>query len=326
MTRRAGGKVLWALTAWIAVTSAAEPGESMLPRAVMEVTPLKGSVGDALEVEIEIVTPQDFVVERPELGPSGALTFKARSWEGPLESAGALRWSWKGTVAAFETGELELPAVPIRVSGPDGEQTLRTEPIGIEIRSVIPEGDSQENLADLKGPAGVPPDYGALKRAALILLALLAVSGGAWWLHRRWAHRLSAVPAPVDPFHRMPPHEWVYKELQRLLERRLPEQGEVDSFYAELSRILKMYLGGRYRLDLMEKTTAEVPDELRGVGTPREAALGAREFLEGADRVKFAAERPTPPQCREAVETIYRIVDATRPAEAVGDAGRGAAA
>ena len=63
-----------------------------------------------------------------------------------------------------------------------------------------------------------------------------------------------------------------------------------------------------------------------GVGTPREAALGAREVLEGADRVKFAADRPTPTECREAVEAIYRIVDATRPAEAVGDADRGAAA
>ena len=326
MTRRAIGSVLWALTAWIVVTSAAEPGESTLPRAVMEVTPLKGNVGDALEVEIEVVTPPGFQVERPELGPLGALTFKARSWEGPLESEGVLRWSWSGTVAAFETGELELPAVSIRVSGPEGEQTLRTEPIGIEIRSLISEGDSEENLADLKGPAGVAPDYGALKRAALILLVLLAVSGVAWWLHRRWAHRLSAVAAPVDPFHRMPPHEWVYKELQHLLERRLAEQGEVDSFYSELSRILKMYLGGRYRVDLMEKTTAEVPDELRGVGTPREAAFGAREVLEGADRVKFAADRPTPAECREAVEAIYRIVDATRPAEAVGDADRGAAA
>jgi hypothetical protein len=326
MTRRAIGAVLWALAAWIVVASASESEEATLPRAVLEVSPLRGTVGDALEARIEVVTPQGFLVERPELGPLGSFTFKARSWEGPLESEGVLRWSWSGTVAAFETGELELPAVTIRVSGPEGERTLRTAPVGIDIRSVIPEGDSEENLADLKGPAGVPPDYGALRRAVLILLILLAISGVAWWLHRRWAHRLSAVAVPSDPFHRMPPHEWVYKELQHLLERRLAEQGEVDPFYSELSRILKMYLGGRYRVDLMEKTTAEVPDELRAVGTPREAALGAREILEGADRVKFAGDRPTPPECREAVEAVYRVVDATRPADAAGDADRGAAA
>jgi hypothetical protein len=86
-----------------------------------------------------------------------------------------------------------------------------------------------------------------------------------------------------------------------------------------------MYLGGRYRVDLMEKTTAEVSDGLRGAGAPREATGGAREILESADRVKFAAERPAPPECREAVEAVYRIVDATRPAEERGDAERGAA-
>jgi hypothetical protein len=326
MTRRTVVALLWTLAAWTVVASATGSGEKTLPRAVVEVAPLEGNVGDPLEVKIEVVTPKGFLVERPELGPQGSLTFRARSWEGPLESEGVLRWIWSGTVAAFETGELELPALPIRVSGPQGEQTLRTEPIGIEIGSVLPAEESEEDLADLKGPASVPPDYAALRRAALILLILLAISGVAWWLHRRWAHRLSAVPAPADPFHRMAPHEWVYKELQHLLELRLAEQGKVDSFYSELSRILKMYLGGRYRVDLMEKTTAEVPDELREVGTPREAARGAREVLEGADRVKFAAERPAPAECREAVEAIYRIVDATRPADAVGDTDRGAAA
>jgi len=326
MARRAAPAVFWALAAWIVVVSAAGPGEATLPRAVLTVSPLEGTVGDALEFSLEVVTPQGYLVERPELGPLGSFTFRPRSWEGPLESEGGLRWSWTGTVAAFETGELELPSVAIHLSGPEGERTLRTEPVTLDIRSVIPEGDSEEGLADLKGPAGVPPDYSALRQAVLILLTLLAISGVAWWLHRRWAHRLTAVAAPADPFHRMPPHEWVYKELQHLLDRRLAEQGQVDSFYSELSRILKMYLGGRYRVDLMEKTTTEVPDELRGVGTPREAALGARELLEGADRVKFAGDRPSPPECREAVEAIYRIVDATRPAEAAGDADRGAAA
>jgi hypothetical protein len=325
MARRALVAVAWALTAGTLSAWASEPEEATLPRAVLEVSPQEGTVGDALEVRLEVVTAQGVRVERPELGPMGALTFKPRSWEGPLEADGALRWIWSGTVAAFETGDLEIPAVTVVVSGPDGKESIRTRPVGVSIRSVIPEGASEDELADLKDPAGIAPDYSALRRAALVLLILLAVSGVAWWLHRRWAHRLAAVPAREDPFHRIPPHEWVYKELQNLLERRLAEQGQVDAFYSELSRILKMYLGGRYRVDLMEKTTAEVSDGLRGAGAPREATGGAREILESADRVKFAAERPAPPECREAVEAVYRIVDATRPAEERGDAERGAA-
>jgi hypothetical protein len=326
MSRRALPVVAWMLAAWIATVPAAEPESTVPgPRAVLEVSPREGTVGDLLEVTLEIVTPTGFVVERPELGPVGSFTFRARSWEGPLESGEELRWVWKGTVAAFETGELELPGAVVHLTGPEGAGTVRSEPVGLEIRSVIAEGEAEAELADLKGPASIPPDYGALRQAAVVLAILVGISVLAWWLHRRWAHRLAAVPAPDDPFHRMPPHEWVYKELQHLLERRLAEQGETDAFFSELSRILKTYLGGRYRVDLMERTTAEVSDDLRGAGAVREAIPPTRALLERADRVKFARERPDPTECREAVEAVYGIVDATRPSTGPTDAERGAA-
>ena len=123
----------------------------------------------------------------------------------------------------------------------------------------------------------------------------------------------------------MPPHVWIYGELQRLLERRLAEGGQVDVFFSELSRILKLYLGGRYRLELMERTTEEVTPALRQAGAPREAVWTAREILELCDRVKFAGEKPDAEACRAAVDEVYRIVDATRPAEAPAGEERGAA-
>jgi hypothetical protein len=328
MRRRALPAAVLLLAAVISTVPASEPEAEAAAtgaRAVMEVSPREGTVGDLLEVTLEVVTPQGFVVDRPQLGPVGSFTFRERTWEGPLESGEELRWIWRGSVAAFETGELELPGAVVQITGPDGAATVRSEPVDLTIRTVIVEGESGEDLADLKSPASIPPDYSALRTAAVVLLALLGVSLVAWWLHRRWAHRLAAVPAPEDPFHRMPPHEWVYKELQHLLERRLAEEGEIDSFFSELSRILKTYLGGRYRVDLMERTTAEVPDDLRGAGAPRESIPPTRTLLERADRVKFAGDRPDPTQCREAVEAVYGIVDVTRPATAVGDAERGAA-
>jgi hypothetical protein len=291
----------------------------------MQVSPLEATVGDPLEVILEVVTPPGFRAQRPELGPLGSFTFRSRSWEGPIESDGTLRWLWTGTVAAFETGEVELPAATIRITGPDGETSVSSEAVALTIRSVIPEEDPGGELAELKGPASIPADYRALRQALAVLAGLLLISALAWWLHRKWAHRLAAVPAPEDPFHRMPPHEWVYRELQRLLDRRLAEQGQIDPFFAELSRILKRYLGGRYRVDLMERTTGEVPADLRQAGAPREASAGARELLERADRVKFAGEQADPTECREAVEAVYRIVDATRPPDAPRGVERGAA-
>jgi hypothetical protein len=90
----------------------------------------------------------------------------------------------------------------------------------------------------------------------------------------------------------------------------------VDLFFEELSRIVKRYLGGRYRVDLMERTTEEVPASLARAATPSEAVDLVRALLARADQVKFAGDRPGPGACREAVEAAYRIVDLTRPVEA----------
>ena len=124
----------------------------------------------------------------------------------------------------------------------------------------------------------------------------------------------------------MPPHEWIYKELGRLLERRIPEQGQVDLFYGELSRILKQYLGGRFRLDLLEHTTDEIAPLLEQVGALERPVSTAGRILDECDRVKFARERPGPEAWRAVVEAVYEIVDETKPTETRIESGeRGAA-
>ena len=110
----------------------------------------------------------------------------------------------------------------------------------------------------------------------------------------------TAVAAPVDPFRRLPPHVWVYEELEKLLARRLAEEGRIGLFYDELTRIVKQYLEGRYRVDLLERTTSEVPGALQSAGAPSEAGVLARTLLTSGDHVKFARLSAGPADCREA--------------------------
>jgi hypothetical protein len=120
---------------------------------------------------------------------------------------------------------------------------------------------------------------------------------------------------PTDPFHRVAPHVWVYGELQKLIERRLPEEGRVEEFYAELSRILKRYLSGRYRVELLEQTTEELPAALRQAGAPVSSIQDAEDVLREADLVKFARETPGASQWKAGIDRVYRIVDRTKPVE-----------
>ena len=96
--------------------------------------------------------------------------------------------------------------------------------------------------------------------------------------------------------------------------------GQVDLFYEELSRILKRYLGGRFRIDLMESTTSEIHGLLSQTGIESDAARETENLLINCDQVKFAKSCPDAASCKQAVEQVYRIVDTTRPADAGGEA------
>jgi hypothetical protein len=295
--------------------------------ATVEVSPREATVGDALAAKIVVDAPAGATIADGAIGRDlGPFTVLSGSWH----QAGTT-WTWTGTIAAYETGDLEVPALTIPLAGAPGTESVRTEPIAIKIKSVLPPEDAAEGKepepADLKPPASVDPDFSTLTKALAVVGLLLLAAGLAWWLHRRYAARLAAVPSPADPFHRVPPHVWVYEELKRLLDRRLAEEGKIDLFFSELSRIVKQYLSGRYRVDLLERTTGEVPPPLLQAGAPHDAVRAARALLERCDLVKFARVRPDAGRCRAEVEDAYRIVDATRPAEPAlpREEGRGAA-
>lgn len=294
-------------------------------QATLVVEPREATVGDHLAATLVVDVAADVDVEATPIGPRlGPFVVVGETWA-PAETApdGGRRYRWSATLSAFETGDLEVPAIAVRGRRGEGTFEITTVPVPIVVRSVLessPE-DAPPEIADLKPPASMPPDYGTLYVALGLLGLLVAGATVVWWLNRRLAGRLSAVPVPDDPFHRESAHAWVYRELKRLLDRRLAEEGRIDEFYAEIGRIVKTYLGGRYRLDLLERTTDEVLELLRQAGAPDGAAEHAHELLVTCDFVKFARRRPDATGWREIVETLYALVDATR----APDAGRGVA-
>jgi len=316
---RAGTALAAACAAILAVRALAGPAEA--GRATLEVAPLEATVGERVRATLTLDLPSGTRIEPPAIGAVlGPFAVSGGAWHGPTEEGGRSRWTWTASLAAYDTGRVEVPSIEVTLAGPSGPSTLRTEPIAVTIRSVLPPEDPQkpddaQALADLKNVATVPPNYRPLTGALAVVGLLLLLSAVAWWIQRRYAAKLAAVAAPDDPFHRVPPHVWAYEELQRLLDRRLAEEGQVETFFAELARILKRYLGGRFRVELMERTTSEVVPLLRQAGAPANPAAEARALLDQCDLVKFARISPLPEACRKSVEQAYRIVDLTRPVE-----------
>lgn len=282
--------------------------------------PVGATVGDPVELTLEVEAPDG---ERPdpasfssELGPFSILEQRWERGEGRV-------WTWHGRVAAYEPGALEVPARTITTV--EGSE-IAVPGLSVSIESVLgtdPGGASE--IADLKDPAALAADYRALRLGAAVLVGFLALAGLLWWLHRRYATRITGVATRTDVFERVPPHEWVYEALQALLAKRLAEAGEGARFHEELSAIVKRYLGGRFRVELMERTTGEVPSALRHAGVDPGVAARVRALLEACDAVKFAGAPAGATECRAVTEAAYGVVDDTKPQPETGGDERGAA-
>lgn len=298
--------------------SVAQEGARPNATVAIEVDPLKATVGQRISVNLMVTLGAGAAFDPPVLASEiGPFSVMAGKWGDPVAYEDGMRWTWTGAISAYRTGDLELPEIQLTVTDPSGSQSLATQPVGITIGSVLENGDPE--LADLKPPSSVPPDFTALRAATVALAVLLLASLLAWWLHRRYAARLQAALVPDDPFHRTAPDVWVYAELQKLLEQRFPERGEIVRFYRELAQILKSYLSGRYRVDLLEQTSYEVPDILRQAGAPDSPVEDTSRVLDCCDQVKFARVEPGPDEWKSVVEDVYRIVDRTK---TVGTAAR----
>ena len=278
---------------------------------------LEANVGDAIEVRWRLVGAPDREPAMQPLGPElGDFAVLQEQWEvGELEGEDP-SWLWIATVAAYSTGSLEFPALQIETLGPD-QPGWKSLPQMVEVISVLEEPNSEEELeiADLKQPASLEPNWTPTLIALSIVALIALIALAAWLLHRRYAARLAAVPMAEDPFARTPPHEWAFAALQDLLSQRLAEQGELERFYAQLAWILKRYLGGRYRVDLLEQTTDEVRPVLDQAGMPSAASPRVGSILAECDRVKFAKAFPSDSERKQIVERVYAVIDQTKPVE-----------
>jgi hypothetical protein len=285
----------------------------------LSIEPASATIGDPISVRVTIETTEDSPPLRQALGPQlGPFTVLDEQWSEQVGEDGRRIWVWSATIATYETGEQEFPGLTLAAAA--DTPAWETEPFVIDVRSVLDDAETETGeveIADLKAPASLAPNLAPLWLAAIVLAVLLAVAGLLWWLNRRYAARLAAVPAVEDPFARIAPHEWAFAQLRKLLD----EEGHSssDRFYEQLAWILKRYLGGRYRVDLLELTTDEVRPELEQAGTPSTALTRIAPVLGDCDAVKFAKYRPSEVERKAIVERVYGIIDQTKPVERAAD-------
>jgi hypothetical protein len=268
-------------------------------------------VGDAVALVVTAISRKNVPVNLPgtlELGPFTLLDRKESEQD---LGDGRVRHEFTLSIAAYEPGEKEVPAVEVTYLGKAGDvRTARTSPLPLKITSLIA-NEPEPALKDAAGPVAVLEENKPLIYGALGLLAAAVGALVTWLVVRRLRGRVVVRPGPPP----RPAHEIALEKLDRLGQYGFLEDADNRPFYFAVSEVIREYLGARFGFDSLELTTDELVDELKRHGG-RELGIYEGEiqgWLAACDLVKFAKISPSATEARGSLETALRIVTSTRP-------------
>jgi BatD DUF11 like domain len=263
------------------------------------------TIGDVVTVKLSVKHPEILKVAFPPVGTSlGEWTVRSSKQLPAARLAdGAVEDTLELQLAAYKTGSFEIPALNVETVKTSGEkEVFPSEPVKIEVQSVLT--GKEETLKDLKPQAEIEADY----KPFLFLLAALA--SAAYLVYRVIQYFRQRKRAPVLKPERVRPAEEIAREaIERLLARRLVEQGHFKQFYLELSEIVKRFLGSKLGVHSLERTTEEFTRDLRAVSVPSAQYRMIREFLEDCDLVKFAKYRPGAEEIEQITARSHAVID-----------------
>ncbi len=209
----------------------------------------------------------------------------------------------------FVSGKYQIPALTFQfqdANDPNKAYSLDTEPIDVEVTSLLGEDRANLKIADIEGVVAPPR---AVSYAWIWVAAAFASVGlgiGAWvFVRHRRSRRVVRVYKPA--------HELAYDRLRALVEARLVEQGRIKEFYQQVTDILRHYIEDRFSLHAPEQTTDEFLYSLSQtdmLAKPDQVSLA--DFLVHCDLVKFATHLPTAEQIQQTFNLVRGFIEKTR--------------
>ena len=108
--------------------------------------------------------------------------------------------------------------------------------------------------------------------------------------------------------------------MDQLKEQKLWQRGLVKEFYSSLTDIVRVYLNGRFGVQAMESTTAEIMQMTKNVPEiDKDLRSNLQDLLERADFVKFAKAQAEANENEASFAFVEHFVLTTKPVEQLRD-------
>lgn len=211
------------------------------------------------------------------------------------------------TITGFDAGTYTIPAYTFKT--PNG--TYSTDSLVVQFKPVAV--DTTKAFYDIKQPLAVDytfwdwiKDHWIWVVCGLVLIGIVIYI--TWYISRRYEKQpLFQAPKIVLTIDQI-----AIKKLNELLAKNLWQNGDVKTFYIELTDILREYLEKRYIIQALEQTTEEIFTSLKHKQLPADARKKLKDILVLADLVKFAKEKPVGPENETSMAGAISFIEQTK--------------
>lgn len=211
-------------------------------------------------------------------------------------------------ITSFDSALYLLP--PFKVI--DGSDTIYSGQVALKVSTIPVDTSTPENFNDIKNtwnPPFVLADYYPIIYGVLLTLLLICIIG---YIIQRIRNKQSIIPFRKVEV-KLPPHEQAIKDLDKIKQQKLWQQGRNKEYYTLLTDVLRKYIIERFGINAMEMTSAEVLDLLRKEEDAKSVYNNIKQVLELADFVKFAKMHPLPDENEQSMIYSYLFIEQTVP-------------
>ncbi|HDZ69097.1 MAG TPA: hypothetical protein ENH43_01605 [Phycisphaerales bacterium] len=275
----------------------------------------KISIAETIMLELEATVKPGFEVKMPDVGKN-LKDFGIVDWDNlgkKLDANNNVVSTYRYKLEPFLSGTYSLPDFTFEfydVNSPqDNKHKLTTEPIDIEITSLLGRQRAELKISDIEGVVDVPdkPSYWWLWALGAAGIVTAGIAGGLYLRQKRRAELIRIF---------RPAHEIAYEHLQALVKEDLVKKGKIKEFYEQISNILRHYIEYRFNLRAPEKTTEEflivlATTELLDADDKQDL----EEFLKHCDLVKFAKHNPATEQIQKTFDLVKNFIEKTKSEE-----------
>jgi len=194
----------------------------------------------------------------------------------------------KYTLTQFDEGDYVVPRLSVYIDGKNHQTNL----FNIKVNNVTVD-TLKQTMHDIKSQIGGETDTDKLwKYIVAIVLCFLAGVAAYFVIKRIQNKNLTEEDLYKTPLER------VTKKLQLLDSKRLVLNGDVKSYYSEMTDVIRDYIEEVFEIPAKESTTSEVIQMLfqtiknKKLQLSKESVNDLKRVLQTADLVKFAKSEP----------------------------------